>query len=170
MKPLFLILIIALIGCKTSNLKSRRNIKMQRDNNAPLISGPRALVYKTRINYDDLVPILLSGDKSEIISYPHPGDIKIGDKFQSPTKLHNGYLLDNRGIGLNVGFLKLTYEEYSKLQDSPTIKELNKMIIDKYPLTEMYDCGNKNAFSNLVDHLNNLIDNNTLTTETKKLK
>lgn len=170
MKPLFLILIIPLISCKTNIFESKRNIKMQQEESTRLISGPKALVYKTKNYYDDFIPVLLSEDKSEIISYPHPRDIKIKDKFQSPTKLHNGYLLDNRGIGLNVGFLKLTYEEYSKLQDAPPIKELYKIIIDKNPLKEMYDCGNKNAFSNLIYHLNDLIDNNKLKTDTKKLK
>jgi hypothetical protein len=170
MKTLFIILIIALIGCKTNNFESRRKNKMHQDVSSQLISGPKALVYKTKVNYDDLVPVLMSEDKSVIISYPHPRDIQIADKFQLPTKLHHGYLLDNRGIGLNVGFLKLTYEEYSKLQEVPPIKELYNMIIDKDPLSELYDCGNKNAFLNLVNHLNDLIDNNKLSSEAKKIK
>jgi hypothetical protein len=170
MKPLFLILIISLISCKTNFFESKRNKKIQQEESTQFILGPEVLVYKTKNNYDDYVPVLLSEDKSVIISYPHPRDIKIGNKFQSPTKLHGGYLLDNRGIGINVGFIKMTYEEYSKLQDSPAIKDLNKLIIDRNPLTEMYKCGNRNTFSNLVNHLNDLIDNNKLTTKTKKVK
>jgi len=170
MKPLFLILIMTLFGCKTNNIETKRNIKMQQAVSTQLNSGAKAIVYKTKKKYNNLVPVLLSDDKSEIISYPHPSDIKIGDKFQTPTSLHNGYLLDNRGIGLNIGFLKLTYKEYSELHEVPPIIELYKMIIDKDPLVEMYDCGYKNAIPNLLEYLNDLIDNNKLTTQTKKLK
>ncbi|MBK7113740.1 MAG: hypothetical protein IPH60_15015 [Flavobacteriales bacterium] len=32
-----------------------------------------------------------------------------------PTVLGNGYLLDNRGVGLNTVFLKWSYAEYASL-------------------------------------------------------
>jgi hypothetical protein len=170
MKFLFFILLVTLISCKTNTFVSRGKIEMKQEKSIQLIAGPKTIVYKTKQNYDDFVPVELSEDKSEIISYPHPRDTKIENNFQLPSKLHNGYLLDNRGIGPNVGFLKLTYSDYYKLQEAPSIKELYNMIIDKDPLTEMYDCGNKNAFSNLVNYLNDLIDNHKLIIEGKKLK
>lgn len=121
------------------------------------ITAPPTVVYKTKANYNNLVPVLLSDDKKQIISYPHPTDIKIGDKFASPTILSNGYLLDNRGIGKNVAFLKLTYEQYSKLENAPALSELYELIIDKDPLNELCDCGNKKAFTDQTKQLNKLI-------------
>jgi hypothetical protein len=78
--------------------------------------------------------------------------------------------LDTKGIGKNVAFLKLTYEEYSKLDNVPTLVELYNMIIDKDPLTEMCDCGNKKAFTDIVNQLNYLIDNKKLRTVSKVVK
>jgi hypothetical protein len=99
--------------------------------------GPQTIVYKTKKDYYNLVPVLLSDDKTEIISYPHPIDIKVGDTYVTPTKLNEGYLLDNRGIGKNVAFLNMTYEQYSKLDRVPTLEELQNMIVDKNPLEVM---------------------------------
>ena len=115
------------------------------------------LVYKTTNNYFNNVPIILSADKSKIVSYPHPTDIKKGDKYATPTKLKNDYLLDNRGIGLNVAFLKLTYEEYAKLDETLSIDELKSLIIDDNPLIELYNCGLKSDFGNLEKQLNETI-------------
>jgi hypothetical protein len=79
-------------------------------------------------------------------------------------------LLDNRGIGKNVAFLKTTYEEYSKLQTLPTLSDLYNMIIEKDPLTELYDCGNKIAFKDVKLQINQWIDNNKLRTSCKVIK
>jgi hypothetical protein len=134
------------------------------------VTAPPTLVYKTKANYNNLVPILLSDDKKEIISYPHPSDLKVGSTFVLPTLLNNGYLLDNRGIGTNVAFLKLTYEEYSKLDNVPTLKELYDLIIDKDPLTELCNCGNNRAFADKTKQINNLIDTKKLRTTCKTIK
>ena len=69
-------------------------------------SGPPVLVYKTKANYNNLVPVILSDGKTEIVSYPHPKDLIKGSRFPLPFILNDGYLLDNRGIGKNVAFLK----------------------------------------------------------------
>src|SRR5436309_2146351 len=79
------------------------------------IPGPHAMVYKTKANYSKLVPVDMSDDKTQIASYPAPTDVVSGSGYATPTQLHSGYLLDNRGIGKNAAFLKLTYEEYAKL-------------------------------------------------------
>lgn len=133
-------------------------------------TGPQLLVYKTKADYNNLVPVILSDDKTTIVSYPHPKDIIVGSGYPLPTLLNNGYLLDNRGIGKNVAFLKMTYEDYSKLKDTPTLKELYSLIIDKDPLTELCNCGVKTASDNSVIHLNKLIDNNKLRTTCKTIK
>jgi hypothetical protein len=113
---------------------------------------------------------LLSDDKTEIISYPHPKDLKVGEALALPTSLKNGYLLDNRGIGTNVAFLKMTYEEYVKLENAPTLKELYELIIDKDPLTELCNCGNSKAFTDKTKQLNKVIEAKKLRTICKPIK
>ena len=132
--------------------------------------GPPTIVYKTNADYSKNVPVILSDDKTTVVSYPHPSDVKIGNGFPYPTILSNGYLMDNRGISKNVAFLKLTYEEYSKLKNPLSLKDMYDLIIDKNPVTEMYDCGNKQAFTSLTEQLNGLIKNNQLKTKCKVLK
>ena len=116
------------------------------------------IVYKTSKDYSNLVPVIMNDKKTIIISYPAPTDIFYSNKLARPTELKNGYLLDNRGISKNVVFLKYTYEEYSKLTQAPSLKELILNIADKYPLTEMIYCGPKNQYKNPVNDMNALID------------
>lgn len=171
MKAFHLILLIGILqGCKINH-----NMTQNSNNNSasftPLYTpGPPALVYKTKINYNNQVPVILSEDKSKIVAYPDPSDIRMGNDFPYPTVLNNGYLLDNRGIGKNVAFLKITYKEYSKLSEAPSVKELYSMILDKDPLTELCNCGNRNAFTDIMEQLNELINNHTLRTTCKSIK
>jgi hypothetical protein len=110
--------------------------------------GPHAVVYKTKADYSKYVPVNLSDDKSRITSYPAPQDVYTDGKLALPTPLAHGYWLDNRGIGPNSCFIKITYEEYAKLPQSPSPDELYKLIIDKDPFTEMYDLGLRNSLKN----------------------
>ena len=108
--------------------------------------GPHAILYKTKADYSKYVPVTLSEDKSAIVSYPAPQDVFYQGKLATPTDICHGYLLDNRGIGPNSAFLKITYEEYSKLKETPSADELYKQIIDKSPFTEMYDLGLRSEY------------------------
>lgn len=168
MKVLVLIILAAFIGCKSG--KKANNGSEEMLFVPQYIAGPQALVYKTNKDYSNLVPVLLSDDKSEIVSYPHPSDIKTGDTYPLPTSLKNGYLLDNRGIGQNVAFLRLTYKEYSELKEVPSLKELYSYIIDKDPLTELCDCGSKSAFTDIEKQLNLLIEKKMLKKNCKVIK
>jgi hypothetical protein len=171
MKIVISFLLLSLLGCASSNKPTNKTqTNSELDFTPQFTPGPPALVYKTSADYNNLVPILLSDDKTEIVSYPHPKDIRVGSGYPLPTLLNNGYLLDNRGINKNVAFLKLTYEEYSKITEPPTLKEMYELIVDKNPLTEMCDCGNKKAFTDIQGQLNQIIDNKTLTTKCKTLK
>lgn len=170
MKALILfIILVAFFGCKSSNVSKRTGV----DNTAIVpqyTPGPAAMVYKTKNDYNNLVPVLLSDDKSEIVSYPHPTDLLTDSGYAVPATLNSGYLLDNRGIGKNVAFLKLTYEEYSKLQNPPSLKELYNYILDKDPLVELCNCGNKKAFKDIEKQLNDLIDRKELRTTCKVIR
>jgi hypothetical protein len=167
MRILISILLLAAIACKTNKTTTQTKDNGE-TTTAPSNPGPPALVYKTKANYNNLVPVVLSDDKKTVTSYPDPTDIK--GNYSLPTILNNGYLLDNRGVEKNVAFLKLTYEEYSKLKSAPSPKELYNLIIDKDPLTELCDCGNKNEYTDITKQLNKLIDSNTLKTKCKKIK
>jgi len=132
--------------------------------------GPHAIVYKTVNDYSQNVAVTLSADKSEIVSYPHPSDVFTNAKLALPTSLADGYLLDNRGINPNVAFLKYTYQEYSLFTEAPPLKILYNSIIDKNPLTEIWDCGLRSSFSDIEKQLNELIKNNKFKSTFKSLK
>ena len=130
---------ISLFSCKcqkSGEKSARQNYKTEVNANviAPVI------IYKTNADFYFNVPVILSDDKTDIISFPDIIDVFYNGKLAYPTRLENGYLLDNRGVGKNVAFLKYTYEEYSKLPATPTKEELLKMILNKNPLTELYKC------------------------------
>ncbi len=116
------------------------------------------IVYKTTQDYARYVPVILSADGSEIVSYPGPSDVFFRDTLAYPTPLERGYLLDNRGIGPNVAFLDITYEAYSRLEKGLSADELMAHIQDKAPLVECYDCGSIRE----VDRLNILIKGKAL--------
>ncbi len=121
------------------------------------IPGPKAIIYQTTKDYSKNVPIMLSEDKKTIESYPDIKDVFYDGKLAFPTLLATGYLLDNRGIGINVAFIAMTYEEYSKLPKTPNTDELWKQIIDKDPIKTMYSCGLRSSYGNAVDELNSKI-------------
>ena len=122
------------------------------------VTGPHVLVYKTRTILADKVPIILSADGSTVVSYPAPSDLIGPDGLAVPSKLHNGYLLDNRGIGANVAFISMTYSEYAALPEAPSPDSLLSLVIDRAPLTELCDCGTRNAFTDVTGQLDQLID------------
>ena len=120
-------------------------------------AGQHVIVYKTKADFKNNVPVILSGDKTKIVSYPDPSDVKTDGGYPVPSELENGYLLDNRGININSAFLKITYQEYANMEKAPDVSNLYKMIIERSPFTEMIDCGNKNSFKNAKDELNMMI-------------
>jgi hypothetical protein len=170
MKTVLPLLILVVFSCKTNNKVCQTKDNTKQDVVPLSVPGPKALVYKTKADYCQLVPVMLSDDKSKVVSYPDPKDVKIGDVFQAPVKLHKDYLFDKRGIGKNVAFLKMTFEEYFNLQKVPTTKELYDLIIDKDPLKELIDCGNLSKINDPENYLNQLIDNGKIRTTCKVIK
>jgi len=53
--------------------------------------------------------------------------------------------------------LSMTYADYSQLAKTPAAGELMDKILDADPLVEMHHCGNRQAFTSIVDELNALI-------------
>ena len=163
----FLLFSVIFVSCK-SNEEIKNSINENSFGGA--VSSPPTLVYKTKKDYNNRIPVLLNDDKTQIVSYPDPKDVKVGNTFLLPTSLENGYLLDNKGISKNVAFLEYTYQEYAKLQTLSTLQELYNRILDKNPLTELCNCGNKNRFSDLEKELNELITSGKLKTNCEKIK
>lgn len=126
------------------------------DNSKPVISSPKTIIYKTRKDFTQNVPVILSEDKKNIVSFPDIKDVVINGHFAYPTPLVKGFLLDNKGINENVAFISLTYEAYSHLKNTPNAEELMKMVIDNDPITEMYSCGPKSKTN--AEELNKVID------------
>ncbi|MBP6333879.1 MAG: hypothetical protein KA444_00300 [Bacteroidia bacterium] len=170
MKIIISILLLVFTGCTTKNKVADTGAEKQSEFIPVFTSGPPLLVYKTKDNYDNLVSVILTDDKSEIVSYPHPQDIRTGSSHPLPVLLSNGYLLDTRGIGKNVAFLKLTYEQYAKLEIAPPLKDLYSLILDKDPLVELCNCGIKIDLNTQVNKLNKLIEGGKLRTTCKPIK
>lgn len=152
------VLVFLFTACKTKNVNT--NVSY---------AGEPTIVYKTRNDYSKNVPVTLNATHTEIVAYPSPKDVYYKGKLALPTALDNGYLLDNRGIGLNTAFLKLTYEEYSKLEQAPPMTEMLKMITDNDPITELYNLGDRSRFKNEVAEINELISKDALK-KFKKIK
>jgi len=100
----------------------------------------------------------MNDERSNIVSYPAPGDLKYKGKPATPSELTGGFLLDNRGINENVAFINVTYEKYMALEKTPSKEELLSLVIDPYPLEVMFNCGKRAAFKDEVEELNAIIE------------
>ncbi|MBB78911.1 MAG: hypothetical protein CL844_07920 [Crocinitomicaceae bacterium] len=114
------------------------------------------------MDYSKNVPVILSSDKSKIISYPSPKDVFYKENFAYPTKLTDGFLMDNIGISCNSAYLNLTLEEYSKYDEIPSLENLYKMIIDKDPISDYYICNELRNIINENNNVNQIIKNSGL--------
>lgn len=147
-------LILPFSSCKTTHISQNPLVTTSSS-----VSEPLAIVYKTTKDYSNLVPVIMNVERTKIVSYPDPIDLKSDGKLSIPTPLSQGYLLDNRGINENVVFLSYTYEAYSRLTKVPTMSELMLSIVDKYPLSALIYCGPHSEYQNDTNKLNTLIDN-----------
>lgn len=157
MKYLIIMLVLAtsVVSCNASN---GNKVEDKRDSVSQ--SLPRTIIYKTKADYSNHVPVILNKEKNAIVSYPSKADLGCTDNFAKPTKLNNNYWLDNRGIDENVAFLNFTYEEYCAMKNEPNSAELLVNIMEKNPLVEIIYCAPRNEYNDLINDLNKLVDNN----------
>lgn len=120
--------------------------------------SPDACIYKMKRDYSHNVPVTMNSERTEIVSYPAPSDLKSGDQLALPTRLHKDYWLDNRGINNNSVFLDYTYEEYAAMPQAPSPEEMMKHILDTDPFTEIVLCGPRYQYDDIVSELNEMID------------
>ena len=154
----FIVIVLALQCCSTSKNRSNPTGVNDKDLVLDFSAGPPLIIYKMKKDYSRNVAVILSEDKTKIVSYPDPTDIFYHGELAYPAKLDNDYLLDNFGINVNVAYLSITLDEYSNYKDVPTLTEMYKLIIDKDPLTELYFCGNRNNLNNEIDDINDIIN------------
>jgi len=153
---IIMMIILTLTSCKTKDkiMILEANDKLE-ENNFVGTTAP-VVVYKTIRDFSEYVPVIMNREKTAIVSYPDRMDVSTNQK---PTALTKGYLLDNRGINENVAYLKLTYDAYKNLEKNPDLDELIDLIQEKNPLAELYYCGNKSDYQDLIPELNTLIKN-----------
>lgn len=149
----FFLAALFLVSCNSSRKAARENVSVS----GAIMVSPPVIIYQTRADYRMHVPVILSEDRKSLLSYPAPGDVYYQGELAYPLELENGYLLDRRGIGPGVAFLKYTYYEYSRLDKTPSQAELMSLILDSDPLTVMYHCGQRHEYKDLVNELNELI-------------
>lgn len=148
---------VSIFSCAHKVNKESQKTTAKSEMNNKTTAGPPVLIYKTSNDYYQNVPIVLNDEKTKVVSFPGVKDVVKNNTLTYPTRLENGFLMDNRGIGENAAFLSMTYEEYSKLEKTPSADELLKMVEDNDPFTELYNCGSRYNYENVVAELNELI-------------
>ncbi|MEI6899153.1 MAG: hypothetical protein WCL00_04695 [Bacteroidota bacterium] len=121
------------------------------------MASPRCIIYQTRKDYSKNIPVMMNDDRSAIISYPDVKDVCPDGKCAYPLLLENNFLIDNRGIGVNVAFLRYTYKEYAALKRTPILSELKIMLLDDDPLLSMYEGKPRAEYHDIEKELNILI-------------
>ena len=162
-----LLLILSSFSCNNNQTRKEKPKTDQEETDVVPKAGPPVIIYKTKVDYTKNVPVVLNEEKTAVVSYPDKRDVKKGGEFSYPGELNDGYLLDNRGIDKNAAFISLTYEEYYNLDKTPDSEQLFGMIIDKDPFTEIYHCGSRFDFKDLVPELNEIISSGDLSKFTK---
>ncbi|HNW75455.1 MAG TPA: hypothetical protein PKJ28_01065 [Bacteroidales bacterium] len=165
----FSFMLVASVLFASCSHKSVPASSEQEEKSMTALPGPPCIIYKTRADYSDKVPVELTADKSRLSSFPDVADILSKGDRTLPTQLADGFWLDNRGIGPNVAFLKFTYSDYRALDETPSADNLFQQIIDKDPLLEMYQCGNRSKYVDIVNELNVIIRSGKLA-NCRKLK
>jgi hypothetical protein len=161
---------LLLVACATQKNEKKSETMNEEKGTSVGVPSPPAIVYKTRGDYEKLVPVILSEDKKRVVSFPAQSDIRVNESFPYPDKLQEGYLLDNRGINQNAAFLKFTYEDYYNMDNIPTAERLIRYIEDDDPFVEMYDVGRRGSFGNAVEEINQMISEGKLKEKRNMLK
>lgn len=151
-----------IFSCSSSKKNQTKSKTNKNNQGAVSVPGPPVIIYKTKKDYYNHVPVTLSEDKARITSFPAQSDIRINGQYTYPTRLNDGYLLDNRGISKNTAFLRFTYDDYYTMDNIPTAERLMNYIIDDDPFLELYECGKKSNYDNLAEMLNRKIETGEL--------
>jgi hypothetical protein len=131
---------------------------------------PPLVIYKTRFDYQMLVPVTLNPEKTAVTDFPAPTDLFYEGELAIPANLEQGYMLDFRGVNRNTAFLRMTYEQYGSFDHIPTAAELFPLVLDPDPFTEIYICGVKQGKQADIIKANELIKAGKLGEDCKNWK
>lgn len=149
---IYVILAISVIACSSKN-----EVGQSDTNYASTVQKlPQTIIYKTKQDYSQFVPVQMDKERTKIVGYPSPQDLEKSGELQTPIILNKGFFLDRRGINANTVFIKVTYAEYAKMQKAPAISDMMEQIVDKYPFVEMYTCPDLKQNAG-VDELNKVV-------------
>lgn len=161
-------LMVLVHACQSNKKASNDNRALFQPQFTP---GPPAIVYKTKKDYSNYVPVELSEDGKSIVSYPSREDILMdSSSLLMPDQLSQSYYLDNRGISSRTVYLKMTLNEYAHLDTALSLQDMYGMILDKKPFESMCHCGNKSVFDSIVPQLNAIIEKDSLKQLCREIK
>jgi hypothetical protein len=133
---IYIVLAISLIAC--SSKKEATTEKSE--NTAQVQMLAQTIIYKTKKDFSQLVPVQMNKERTKIVAYPSPKDLMKSGELQTPIVLDKGYYLDRRGVNTNTVFINMTYEAYAALKKAPPVSEMKELIVEKDPFVEMYVC------------------------------
>lgn len=116
------------------------------------------IIYQTRADYSQYVPVRMNAERTKIISFPLPHELHFQGIPLLPTPLNKGFRLDNIGIGPDVAFLKFTIRQYILLLTPPPVEVMMQHILDSQPLVAMFQCGYRYEYTDLIRDVNVLIE------------
>lgn len=127
-----------IIGWGPNGLRSVVSVQSQGEDSGRLSSQPVGMLPKPTAfrmsgDYSDNVAITLDS-QGNLVYFPDPRDISADSK---PTPLGDGWWLNRQGLSGNSVFTRYTFEEYSKLEHVPSIKELKAAIIPGAKVTQI---------------------------------
>ncbi|MBN2521438.1 MAG: hypothetical protein JXB17_13070 [Bacteroidales bacterium] len=146
-------------------------------------SSPTIFLFKEGKDYSKNVYVLLNDDKTRIIGYPSYKDLKYDTL--GLLDIYKGYYFTlDMTYGVNSAYLSLTVKEFEFADDTISVEDMEKLIIDKDPYAEFYFDENKyllNRCSECIDKdttwpaydtakLHRLIDNGELSKYLNRVK
>lgn len=153
MKKLVLFsVILLLVACCSNKKQPVKNVDL-------VFATPDVVVYKTTNDYTNNIAVIMDAERTRIVRYSAPVDLRRGNEYVRPIQLENGYLLDCYGITKNVVYLDYTFEQYANFQQPPSLEEMMMHIIDKNPLVELWNCGKSSQYKTLED-INAIVQSN----------
>lgn len=100
---------------------------------SPVKMIPKATAFRMTGDYADHVAVTLGAD-GQLTYFPAPSDISERSK---PLDLGGGWWLNRQGFGENSVFTKYTFEEYSRLEHTPSPSEIMESVIPGAKVSEM---------------------------------
>ena len=149
--------VLLLIGCKAKQPATAVIAPAPPAHSQSAAHMGHLIIYRTRADYSQYVSVTLTDDGSAIASYPAPTDVYYRGVLAKPNALADGYWLDNRGVNTHTVFINLTYEQYALLKDVPAAADLYRLVLDKSPLTDIYDLGPRGQYKDEVKEINAII-------------